>query len=133
MPGRPAQTMARWVAPSNPTNLTVQAEKTMPNRKKIISPANHIIWLGEQNSLDLYLLNQERAQQFTRSEEHTSELQSQSNLLFPFFFFNDTAPTEIYPLSLHDALPISNHIIWLGEQNSLDLYLLNQERAQQFT
>src|SRR3989338_8002232 len=26
----------------------------------------------------------------------------------PFFFFNDTAPTEIYPLSLHDALPISS-------------------------
>src|SRR3982751_7129558 len=23
-----------------------------------------------------------------------------------FFFFNDTAPTEIYTLSLHDALPI---------------------------
>src|SRR2546430_5512738 len=23
-----------------------------------------------------------------------------------FFFFNDTAPPEIYPLSLHDALPI---------------------------
>src|SRR5262249_60550256 len=32
-------------------------------------------------------------------------------LYFPFylffFFFNDTAPTEIYTLSLHDALPIS--------------------------
>src|SRR5256886_2374637 len=68
-----------------------------------------------------------------RSEEHTSELQSQSNLvcrlllekkntqntsqlllvltrtppLLPFFFFNDTATTEIYTLSLHDALPIS--------------------------
>src|SRR5579859_3599421 len=92
-----------------------------------------------------------------RSEEHTSELQSQSNLvcrlllekktnsprsifergtknswpcrrrslrcadlctdtrraaeavvrLFPgFFFFKDTATTEIYTLSLHDALPI---------------------------
>src|SRR6266704_7003356 len=26
---------------------------------------------------------------------------------FPFFFFNDTASTEIYTLSLHDALPIS--------------------------
>src|SRR5258708_17479448 len=25
---------------------------------------------------------------------------------FSFFFFNDTATTEIYPLSLHDALPI---------------------------
>src|SRR2546430_17088960 len=24
-----------------------------------------------------------------------------------FFFFNDPAPPEIYPLSLHDALPIS--------------------------
>src|SRR5256885_15227430 len=28
------------------------------------------------------------------------------HLLF-FFFFNDTATTEIYTLSLHDALPIS--------------------------
>src|SRR5256885_6500436 len=27
---------------------------------------------------------------------------------FTFFFFNDTATTEIYTLSLHDALPISN-------------------------
>src|SRR2546430_17535482 len=26
-----------------------------------------------------------------------------------FFFFNDTATTEIYTLSLHDALPISPH------------------------
>src|SRR5256885_5213306 len=26
---------------------------------------------------------------------------------FFFFFFNDTATTEIYTLSLHDALPIS--------------------------
>src|SRR5256885_9630362 len=29
------------------------------------------------------------------------------NPLFSFFFFNDTATTEIYTLSLHDALPIS--------------------------
>src|SRR3989449_8661853 len=26
--------------------------------------------------------------------------------IFFFFFFNDTAPTEFYPLPLHDALPI---------------------------
>src|SRR2546428_13863783 len=31
-------------------------------------------------------------------------------LLFPFFFFNDTATTEIYTLSLHDALPISRRL-----------------------
>src|SRR6266511_2400218 len=30
-------------------------------------------------------------------------------LLRLFFFFNDTATTEIYTLSLHDALPISAH------------------------
>ena len=30
------------------------------------------------------------------------------SLFFLFFFFNDPATTEIYTLSLHDALPISN-------------------------
>src|SRR5258708_26335123 len=29
-----------------------------------------------------------------------------------FFFFNDTATTEIYTLSLHDALPISLRMGW---------------------
>src|SRR6266567_9647949 len=29
-----------------------------------------------------------------------------SFLIYFFFFFNDTATTEIYTLSLHDALPI---------------------------
>src|SRR6266436_3477953 len=78
----------------------------------------------------------------TRSEEHTSELQSRLHLVCRLllekkkelwiapnfqklspcgvpsaltaslssafsFFFNDTATTEIYTLSLHDALPIS--------------------------
>src|SRR2546426_6305028 len=28
-----------------------------------------------------------------------------------FFFFNDTATTEIYTLSLHDALPIWIHLV----------------------
>src|SRR3712207_6964391 len=32
---------------------------------------------------------------------------------FSFFFFNDTATTEIYTLSLHDALPILlKHRMW---------------------
>src|SRR2546425_12727561 len=29
-----------------------------------------------------------------------------ASILVSFFFFNDTATTEIYTLSLHDALPI---------------------------
>src|SRR5260370_18344878 len=33
------------------------------------------------------------------------------------FFFNDTATTEIYTLSLHDALPISG-ADWIGIMNN---------------
>ena len=33
-----------------------------------------------------------------------------------FFFFNDTATTEIYTLSLHDALPIS---LWMSSINKM--------------
>ena len=36
---------------------------------------------------------------------------------FGFFFFNDTATTEIYTLSLHDALPIWVGIVHLGVGN----------------
>src|SRR5258707_13758391 len=39
-------------------------------------------------------------------------------LLF-FFFFNDTATTEIYTLSLHDALPISSSSRWTHFQQSM--------------
>src|SRR2546429_8686975 len=31
-----------------------------------------------------------------------------------FFFFNDTATTEIYTLSLHDALPILGERLWMS-------------------
>src|SRR2546422_5324751 len=34
--------------------------------------------------------------------------------LFFFFFFNDTATTEIYTLSLHDALPICRFGVAIG-------------------
>src|SRR3712207_8448063 len=33
-------------------------------------------------------------------------------VIFCFFFFNDTATTEIYTLSLHDALPIFGVTLW---------------------
>src|SRR3712207_8306551 len=35
------------------------------------------------------------------------------------FFFNDTATTEIYTLSLHDALPIYLSASWLGRAVSV--------------
>src|SRR5258708_17013109 len=40
---------------------------------------------------------------------------------FLFFFFNDTATTEIYTLSLHDALPIS-----IPDVNLADLRLVHK-------
>src|SRR2546422_10361863 len=39
--------------------------------------------------------------------EFTSRVDACFAVLVFFFFFNDTATTEIYTLSLHDALPIS--------------------------
>src|SRR2546422_1336310 len=46
---------------------------------------------------------------------YTSCLHSSLSLFCTlFFFFNDTATTEIYTLSLHDALPISSAISTLS-------------------
>src|ERR1039458_8737724 len=42
----------------------------------------------------------------SRSEEHTSELQSLRHLVCRLLLYNDPATAEIYTLSLHDALPI---------------------------
>src|SRR3712207_9295596 len=45
--------------------------------------------------------------------------------LFYIFFFNDTATTEIYTLSLHDALPI-----FAGELLEHELELVDDRRGQ---
>src|SRR2546427_7242659 len=52
--------------------------------------------------------------------------------LFSFFFFNDTATTEIYTLSLHDALPIWVLPVVLDEADVVLLQVEPQgfERAQ---
>src|SRR3712207_7232307 len=58
-----------------------------------------------------------------------------------FFFFNDTATTEIYTLSLHDALPIylperafdvenTEHTLQLTETAVISQRLVNETRFQ---
>src|SRR3990167_6948415 len=48
-----------------------------------------------------------RATPAARSDRKSTRLNSShSQISYFLFFFNDTAPTEIYSLSLHDALPI---------------------------
>jgi len=53
---------------------------------------------------------------------------------FRFFFFNDTATTEIYTLSLHDALPIYQLnkpvIIHTRDAGDDTLKILHQENAE---
>src|SRR2546430_9465976 len=45
-----------------------------------------------------------------------------ASIHFSFFFFNDTATTEIYTLSLHDALPISvQKLVTREEIDALEL------------
>src|SRR3712207_7166229 len=48
--------------------------------------------------------------------------------MYRFFFFNDTATTEIYTLSLHDALPICDEVRWQPRRIALiidTLHLVN--------
>src|SRR5438477_9636810 len=47
-----------------------------------------------------------RSQRYKQNQSVDSR-QRRSSTLSLYFFFNDTATTEIYTLSLHDALPIS--------------------------
>src|SRR5256885_11634199 len=54
--------------------------------------------------------------------------------MFIFFFFNDTATTEIYTLSLHDALPIcgvrSQTVVVVQFLRRVDLDVLIAERLE---
>src|SRR2546427_4395553 len=47
-----------------------------------------------------------------------------------FFFFNDTATTEIYTLSLHDALPISGRRAGLTSDERQRLKQLERENVE---
>src|SRR5256885_13195509 len=52
-----------------------------------------------------------------------------------FFFFNDTATTEIYTLSLHDALPICRvvEIIERPAHNIIGRFLQESGRSEEHT
>src|SRR2546428_709015 len=51
-------------------------------------------------------------------------------LIVAFFFFNDTATTEIYTLSLHDALPILAVKVKVQTESSLAVVLRSGARMQ---
>src|SRR5205807_10429939 len=48
--------------------------------------------------------------------------------IYLIFFFNDTPTTEIYTLSLHDALPIYRHVqVAVAAEDAEDLHLVRVE------
>src|SRR5438067_6021279 len=51
-------------------------------------------------------------------------------LKFFFFFFNDTATTEIYTLSLHDALPIYTDAAILGKLGEFGQAVMRKKADQ---
>src|SRR2546430_17388607 len=55
------------------------------------------------------------------------------HLISIFFFFNDTATTEIYTLSLHDALPISLRVPAWRDDHAAALALLHDAPRSYFT
>src|SRR5260221_13776581 len=58
-------------------------------------------------------------------------LDQPSYRLYSFFFFNDTATTEIYTLSLHDALPICS--CWFSRLSTLTRKRLLGKVRQRFS
>src|SRR3990167_6875095 len=69
----------------------------------------------------------------SRPDRKSTRLNSSHSQIsyFPFFFFNDTAPTEISPLSLHDALPISSMLT--GQRTMAATYFekdMDEERVE---
>src|SRR5258708_38198986 len=56
---------------------------------------------------------------------------------FSFFFFNDTATTEIYTLSLHDALPISSgrrcRVAWRARTRCTNRMPRARKRSEEHT
>src|ERR1041385_4525867 len=77
------------------------------------------LWQASLNAIEPAILNAisdestswyEPSMSRTRMSDRKSTRLNFSHVYFSypvFFFFNDTATTEIYSLSLHDALPIS--------------------------
>src|SRR5260221_12963049 len=56
------------------------------------------------------------------------------DVVFHFFFFNDTATTEIYTLSLHDALPISGMRVQFtaGGEKCLERIMIGRKTLARF-
>src|ERR1022692_1888437 len=87
----------------SPCNLVCRL--LLEKKNNTLTSSFHVSWTDSP----LVALDAFSAQRIVPPSYHTGVyLRGLSffSVLFVFFFFNDTATTEIYTLSLHDALPI---------------------------
>src|SRR3989338_6855499 len=68
--------------------------------QKVYGMSHAILLYGERGGQTVFASVHDIDRKSTRLNS------SHSSISYAFFFFNDTATTEIYTLSLHDALPI---------------------------
>src|ERR1044071_5268274 len=67
--------------------------------------------ITDRRQMEEALRQEKRLVDLSRDRKRTRLNSSQEGeSRMPAFFFNDTATTEIYTLSLHDALPICRHV-----------------------
>src|SRR5438477_448045 len=109
----PYTTLFRSIPFNKPNPFTFQARTAIRDRpfnlRRVYHAAQNCAIAQKQISGRIGVVSgpgvgRRQAQRQHRSEEHTSELQSHVNLVCRLLL--DTAPTDLYTLSLHDALPI---------------------------
>src|SRR3990167_6937374 len=65
----------------------------------------YCLWWSTHSPCEI-LARQPESPSWNRDRKSTRLNSSHSQISYALLFFNDTATPEIYPLSLHDALPI---------------------------
>src|SRR5437016_3427185 len=95
-----------------------------PGTKARLNPGNWSISCLDGNVYSVTIDPDAQGSVCTRSEEHTSELQSLTNLVCRLLLASPT--TESYTLSLHDALPILDRAKHLAFWTSI---LKNRKQA----
>src|ERR1022692_3925853 len=106
--------LVRRVADDADAHHPRHSHRSEEHTSELQSPCNIVcrLLLEKKNvvlsdtSLQVYPLNAASGQSVAIIQFNHAVAVSTQQQIYQFFFFNDTATTEIYTLSLHDALPI---------------------------
>src|SRR6266581_6552814 len=88
--------------------------KLAPPRREAVAPVNSIV-PDPRGTMRRAAACPIRKPANAPTRQQYSKSSGAMSIIDPFFF-NDTATTELYTLSLHDALPISDVLLMLGRR-----------------